>query len=97
MTTEITGYIASALVLLTFMAKDMRLLRIGAILSNVAFIAYGILGWLPPIFFLHLILLPLNIVRLNEVRRTTNAEAQNSEKNTARPEGIIHSGRALRS
>jgi hypothetical protein len=97
MTTEITGYIASALVLLTFMAKDMRLLRIVAILSNVAFIAYGILGWLPPIFFLHLILLPLNIVRLNEVRRTTNVEAQYSEKDTARPEGIIHSGRALRS
>ena len=30
MTTEITGYIASALVLLTFMAKDMRLLTAAA-------------------------------------------------------------------
>jgi hypothetical protein len=68
MTTEITGYIASVLVLLTFMTKDMRALRIIAILSNIAFIAYGALGWLAPILFLHLLLLPLNIVRLKELR-----------------------------
>ena len=72
MTTEITGYIASALVLLTFMTKDMRILRILriiAILSNVAFIAYGALGWLAPILFLHVLLLPLNVVRLKELHR----------------------------
>jgi hypothetical protein len=69
MTTEITGYIASALVLLTFMTKDMRILRIIAILSNVAFIAYGALGWLAPILFLHVLLLPLNVVRLKELHR----------------------------
>ena len=86
MTTEIIGYIASALVLLTFMAKDMRLLRIGAILSNVAFIAYGILGWLPPVFFLHLILLPLNIVRLNEVRRKSyRLRANHARQGVERP------------
>jgi hypothetical protein len=72
MATEIAGYVASALVLLTFMTKDMRLLRIIAILSNLAFIVYAILGSLAPIFFLHLLLLPLNLVRLNELRRTTN-------------------------
>lgn len=70
MTTEITGYIASVLVLLTFMTKDMRALRIIAILSNVAFIAYGALGWLAPILLLHALLLPLNIVRLKELRRS---------------------------
>lgn len=68
--TEITGYIASALVLLTFMTKDMRVLRLVAILSNVAFIAYGALGWLAPILFLHLLLLPLNIVRLTELQKS---------------------------
>jgi type IV secretory pathway VirB6-like protein len=70
MTTDVAGYLASALVLLTFMTKDMRLLRIVAILSNIAFIAYGVLGSLAPIFVLHLLLLPLNIVRLKELRRT---------------------------
>jgi hypothetical protein len=68
MTTDIAGYIASALVLLTFMTKDMRVLRIVAILSNVAFIAYGALGALPPILLLHLLLLPLNLVRLKELQ-----------------------------
>ena len=69
MTTEISGYIASELVLMTFMIKDRRLLRIVAILSNVAFIAYGVLGALAPIYVLHLLLLPLNVVRLRELRR----------------------------
>jgi hypothetical protein len=46
----------------------MRALRVIAILSNIAFIAYGALGWLAPILFLHLMLLPLNIVRLKELR-----------------------------
>ena len=70
MTTEITGYLASALVLLTFMTKDMRVLRIVAILSNVAFIAYGALGWLTPILFLHGLLLPLNVIRLKELQQS---------------------------
>jgi hypothetical protein len=75
MTTEITGYIASALVLMTFMTKDMRVLRIVAILSNVAFIVYGALGWLAPILFLHGLLLPLNVIRLKQLHRS-RAEAQ---------------------
>jgi hypothetical protein len=37
-------------VLLTFIAKDMRLLPTGAIFSNLAFITYGTLEWLPPVF-----------------------------------------------
>jgi hypothetical protein len=44
--------------------KDMRLLRITAIFSNVAFIAYGTLHWLPPVIFLHILLLPVNIHHL---------------------------------
>jgi len=75
MTTDITGYIASGLVLLTFMTKDMRVLRIVAILSNVAFIVYGALGWLAPILLLHGLLLPLNVIRLKQLRRI-RAEAQ---------------------
>ena len=42
----------------------MRLLRTIAIFSNLAFIVYGTIEWLPPVLFLHLVLLPLNIVHL---------------------------------
>ena len=38
---EIAGFIASGLVLLTFAMRDMRLLRAVAICSNVAFIVYS--------------------------------------------------------
>jgi hypothetical protein len=67
---EISGYVASVLVLLTFIAKDMRLLRTAAIFSNLAFITYGTLQWLPPVLVLHVVLLPLNMVRLSEVLRS---------------------------
>jgi hypothetical protein len=80
----ISGYVASTLVLLTFIAKDMRLLRTIAIFSNLAFITYGTVEWLPPVFFLHLVLLPLNIVRLREIVRATQATG-----NLAQADGIV--------
>src|SRR5262249_27827384 len=70
---EISGYAASTLVLFTFVAKDMRLLRTVAIFSNLAFITYGTLEWLPPVLFLHMLLLPLNVVRLAEIVGGTQA------------------------
>jgi hypothetical protein len=66
---EIAGYIAAALVLATFCMRTMMPLRLTAIASNVAFIAYGALGGLTPILLLHGVLLPLNIWRLIEMRR----------------------------
>ena len=70
---ELSGYVASTLVLLTFIAKDMRVLRTAAIFSNLAFITYGTVEWLPPVLFLHMLLLPLNIVRLAEIVRAPRA------------------------
>jgi CRP/FNR family transcriptional regulator, cyclic AMP receptor protein len=58
------GIVASALVLAAFGMKDMVNLRIVAICSNVAFIAYALVLNLPPILILHAILLPLNGWRL---------------------------------
>ena len=69
----ISGYAASTLVLFTFVAKDMRVLRTIAIFSNLAFITYGTIEWLPPVLFLHLALLQLNIVRLREAVRARQA------------------------
>jgi hypothetical protein len=64
---DIVGYIASGLVLLTFTAKSMLTLRILGILSNLAFICYGIIDTITPVLCLHAILLPLNIVRLAQI------------------------------
>lgn len=72
MISDLCGYSASALVLLTFTTRNMRVLRAIAILSNIAFIIYGALDWLPPVLILHALLLPLNIVRLKELLKGTN-------------------------
>ena len=58
------GFIASALVLAAFGMKDMVNLRVVAMCSNVAFIAYALVLNLLPILVLHVILLPLNGWRL---------------------------------
>jgi hypothetical protein len=54
------GYLAAALVLFAFHQKQMVPLRIAALSSNVAFIAYGLAVGLMPVWLLHAILLPLN-------------------------------------
>ena len=63
------GYLASALVLATFCMKTMIPLRMAAIFSNVAFIMYAFYDGLLPVLALHLILLPLNIVRTIQMLR----------------------------
>jgi len=68
-TTELIGYLASALVFATFYMKMMKPLRSVAIASNVAFISYGYLGGMTPILVLHLALLPLNLWRLHQTRQ----------------------------
>jgi CRP/FNR family transcriptional regulator, cyclic AMP receptor protein len=67
---EISGFVASALVLMTFAMKDMRMLRITAIMSNVAFIIYSLTNGLIPVLALHVLLLPLNFYRLQQASRS---------------------------
>jgi len=69
---DLIGYVASILVFATFCVKRILTLRIIAISSNIAFILYGFEGHLYPIFILHSLLLPLNLYRIVELRRTTN-------------------------
>lgn len=64
--TDGMGYVAASLVLATFCAKQMVLLRALAISSNVAFITYGLAARLWRIVMLHVLMLPLNIIRLRE-------------------------------
>jgi CRP/FNR family transcriptional regulator, cyclic AMP receptor protein len=76
----LAAWLASILVFCSFFMKTMIPLRIVAITSNVAFIAYallglkyGVFGRLYPIFILHSCLLPLNVLRLRELRRLITA------------------------
>ena len=54
------GCLASICVLLTFCMRSMVHLRLIALLSNIAFIAYGLAGRLMPILILHCMLLLIN-------------------------------------
>lgn len=69
-TSELIGYLASCLVFLTFCMKTMMPLRILAISSNAAFIAYGYANALVPILILHSMLLPLNVFRTAQIWKT---------------------------
>ena len=81
---ELSGYIASLLVFVAFYMKMMIPLRIVAILSNVAFLLYGLGGRLYPVLILHTILLPLNVIRLRQMRRLVSKvhEASRAEPST---------------
>jgi hypothetical protein len=61
---ELLGYSASCAVLATFLMRTMTPLRLIAILSNVLFLSYGYVQHIYPVFFLHVILLPINSWRL---------------------------------
>ncbi len=65
---DLAGYSASALVFLAFYMKTMIPLRLVGIASNVAFITYAIGAQLYPVLILHTILLPLNCLRLFQMR-----------------------------
>lgn len=80
MAMQIVAWIAAGLVFATFFMKTIVPLRAVAIASNLAFIAYALLGIqfgvfdkVLPILALHVALLPLNIVRLREVKRSIRA------------------------
>ena len=76
----IAAWVASLLVFSTFFMKTMIPLRVVGIASNVAFmsyalagLAYGVFGRLYPILVLHACLLPLNVIRLRQVRALVQA------------------------
>ena len=66
MITDAVGYAAGAAVVATFCMTSMLWLRILAIASNVLFITYGVMAVATPVLVLHLVLLPLNMMRLRE-------------------------------
>lgn len=66
---DLLGYVASASVLLTFCVSTMVPLRMIAIASNVLFATFGAVAHIYPVLVLHVILFPINIARLIQIRR----------------------------
>ena len=66
---DVLGYAASAAVLATFCMSTMIPLRLLAIGSNVLFMSFGALAHVYPVLALHLLLLPINVMRLARIRR----------------------------
>lgn len=66
---DVVGFGAGFLVLTTFYLKTMVPLRTVAICSNVAFIGYALITGAVPILILHTLLLPLNAMRLIQMKK----------------------------
>ena len=56
-------------VLATFCMQTMMPLRLTAILSNILFASFGLWAHIYPVMILHLILFPVNALRLLQIRR----------------------------
>jgi CRP/FNR family cyclic AMP-dependent transcriptional regulator len=85
----VAAWVAALLVFSSFFMKTMIPLRVVAIASNVAFISYallalkyGIFGRVYPILVLHSSLLPLNVLRLREIKRLISAVDRASKSET---------------
>jgi CRP/FNR family transcriptional regulator, cyclic AMP receptor protein len=76
---EALGYIAAACTLATYSMKTMIPLRISGIIANCFFIAFGFFGAIYPTLILHVILLPLNAVRLYQMLQLVRRVREASE------------------
>jgi CRP/FNR family cyclic AMP-dependent transcriptional regulator len=85
---DIVGYIASLFVAVTFYMKTIIPLRIFGICSNVFFILYGFFGGLVPVLVLHVFLLPLNIIRLFQMKKLID-KVKSASKGTYSMEGLV--------
>jgi hypothetical protein len=70
---EILGYLALILLIASFVMQTIIWLRVLAIASNVAIIAYGIIVPHYPILVIGLVMAAINIYRLIEMRRLVGA------------------------
>jgi CRP/FNR family transcriptional regulator, cyclic AMP receptor protein len=75
---DFVGYAAAVLVFGTFWMKTMIPLRVLGLASNVLFIAYGYLAGAYPPLVLHMLLFPLNVMRLRQMFLLSRQVAQAS-------------------
>ncbi len=66
---DLIGYLAFLSVLATFCMGTMMPLRALAVLSNALFVTYGVGKHLYPVLLLHAVLLPINVLKIVQLRR----------------------------
>ena len=66
--TNLLGFSAALSVLASFCMTTILSLRSFSLLSNVLFILYGLSAHIYPVFLLHLVLLPVNLVKLYRIQ-----------------------------
>lgn len=74
------GFCASFAVLASFCMTTIIPLRACALASNLLFGVYGLLAHIYPVMFLHMLLLPINLVKL---WRLKSGEAQPNSSTSA--------------
>jgi hypothetical protein len=84
---DLCGFAAALLTLGAFVQRAMLPMRATAVGANVCFIFYGAIGHFVPVLALHLILLPINVLRLGQevraVRKAANRPNPRSPMTTA--------------
>jgi CRP/FNR family transcriptional regulator, cyclic AMP receptor protein len=73
---DVIGYVGAVFVFATFWMKTMIPLRMLALASNFLFIGYGYLAAAYPPLVLHVLLLPLNAMRLRQMLELSKQVAQ---------------------
>jgi CRP/FNR family cyclic AMP-dependent transcriptional regulator len=73
---EALGYVGAALTISTYSMRTMVPLRISGIVANIVFVGYGALAHVYPTLLLHLVLLPLNVVRLRQLLQLVRSVKQ---------------------
>lgn len=68
---NVLGFAGSLAVLASFCMTTIRTLRTVALASNLLFGLYGLLGHVYPVLLLHMILLPVNLAKLYQIRART--------------------------
>jgi hypothetical protein len=77
---DFLGFAAALSVLASFCMTTIVALRTVALLSNVLFILYGLLAHIYPVFFLHTVLLPINLVKLHRIHTQGRERARLGSK-----------------
>src|SRR5262249_26243682 len=74
------GMVAAAFTLASFLMKTMLPLRLLAVVSNILFITYGFLESLLPGLIVNIVLLPINLQRIWEIKRLTREIARATQE-----------------
>lgn len=85
---EFVGYVGSLLMFSTFWMRTMIPLRIAGLCGNLAMMLYAAMGGLWPMMILQLLMFPVNIGRLVQIRRLVRRVAR-AAAGEFRPDALI--------